>query len=61
VACAGEGTVAGQPLRRFTTVFLDHGQEASITATSESELIHFGLPDLRDIAALPEVAAVAAE
>jgi hypothetical protein len=61
VACAGDGEVAGQPLRRFTTVFLDHGEEVSIAATSETELIHFGLPDLRDMAALPQAAAVAAE
>ncbi len=62
VAYAGEGTVAGQPLRPFTTIFLDFGEEAAITATTETELIHFGLPDLRDMAAQPATfAAVAAE
>jgi hypothetical protein len=61
VAYRGEGSVNGTPLRPFTTVFLDHGEDAVITATSEVELIHFGLPDLRDLAAQPEMTAVAAE
>jgi hypothetical protein len=62
VAYAGEGTVAGQPLRPFTTIFLDHGEDAAITATTEVELIHFGLPNLRDLASQPaSFAAVAAE
>jgi hypothetical protein len=62
VAYAGEGRVADQPLRPFTTVFLDHGEEALVTATTATELIHFGLPDLRAMAAQPQqFAAVAAE
>jgi hypothetical protein len=61
VAYRGEGSVNGAPLRPFTTVFLEHGEDAAITATSEVELIHFGLPDLRDLAVQPEVTAVAAE
>jgi hypothetical protein len=42
-------------------VFLEYGENAAITATSEVELIHFGLPDLRDLAVQPGVTAVAAE
>jgi hypothetical protein len=61
VAYRGEGSVNGTPLRPFTTVFLEHGEDAAITATSEIELLHFGLPDLRDMAAQPEMTAVAAE
>ena len=61
VAYRGEGLVNGTPLRPFTTVFLEHGEDAVITATSEVELLYFGLPDLRDMAAQPEMAAVAAE
>jgi hypothetical protein len=62
VAYAGEGRVAGEPLRPFTTLFLEHGEEAAITAATEAELIHFGLPDLRNMTAQPEAAtAVAAE
>ena len=61
VAYRGEGTVNGTPLQPFTTVFLEHGENAMITATSVVELIHFGLPDLRDMAVQPEMTAVAAE
>ena len=61
VAYAGEGRIAGEPLRPFTTLFLEHGEEAAITATTGAELIHFGLPDLR-MATQPDTAtAVAAE
>src|SRR5262249_12931885 len=62
VAYAGEGRIADEPLGPFTTLFLEHGEEAAITAMTEAELIHFGLPDLRDMAVQPETAtAVAAE
>jgi hypothetical protein len=61
VAYRGEGSVNATTLRPFTTVFLEHGEDAVITATSEIELLHFGLPDLRDMAAQPEMTAVAAE
>jgi len=62
VAYAGEGRVADQSLRLFTTLFLDHGEDAAITATTEVELIRFGLPDLREMGAHPpSFAAVAAE
>jgi hypothetical protein len=61
VAYRGEGTVDGTPLRAFTTLFLEHGEEAAIRATSEIELICFGLPDLRDMAAPETMTAVAAE
>src|SRR5262245_23343799 len=46
VVCSGGGGIAGQPARRFTTVFLDHGETAAITAEQEMELLHLGLPDL---------------
>src|SRR5262245_10261821 len=62
VAYAGEGTVGDQLLRPFTAIFLDYGEQASITAATKVELIHFGLPDLRDLATQPQAfAAVAAE
>jgi hypothetical protein len=61
VAYRGEGSVNGAPLRPFTTVFLEYGENAASTATSEVELIHFGLPDLRDLPVQPGVTAVAAE
>jgi hypothetical protein len=61
VAYAGEGRVVDEPLRPFTTLFLEHGEEAAITATTEVELIHFGLPDLRDMVAPETMATIAAE
>ena len=61
VAYRGEGSVNGTPLRPFTTMFLEHGEDAVITATGEVEIICFGLPDLSDMAAQPEMPAVAAE
>ena len=42
----GSGSVGGQPLRALTTVYLDAGETATITAREETELLHFGLPDL---------------
>ena len=61
MAYRGNGSVNGMPLRPFTTLFLEHGEDAIVTATSEVELIHFGLPDLRDMATQPEMPAVAAD
>jgi hypothetical protein len=63
LAVNGGGRVADQPLRPFTTVFLDYGEHAQFTAEEPVELVHFGLPDLRDLASRPEAytPAVAAE
>ncbi len=49
LATRGTGQVADQPLRKFTTVFLDWEETAAFTADTEVEMIHFGLPDLRDL------------
>ncbi len=59
--CSGSGRVDGEPLRRFTAVFLDHGETATLTADAETEMLHFGMPDLRGLAVSPGYAAVAAE
>jgi len=56
VCISGRGRVDGQPLRPFTTVFLDHGEEANFTVEEETEILHFGLPDLRSLAAQPALA-----
>jgi hypothetical protein len=63
VCYAGKGQVESEPLRPATTVFLDHGEHATFTAEEATELVHFGLPDLRDLALTPEAhaPAVAAE
>jgi hypothetical protein len=62
VASAGKGRVEGQDLRPFTAVFLDWGERATFGAETETQMIHFGLPDLRDLAAHSDAySAVAAE
>ena len=50
-------------MRPFTTLFLDYGEHASFAAGEETEIIHFGLPDLRGLSAAPPAFAhaVAAE
>ena len=45
----GGGTVDGQALRPLTTVFLERGERGAFTAEQETELLHFGLPDLRGL------------
>jgi len=45
----GSGMVAGEPLRRMTTVWLDAGSAAEFTAEDRVEMVHFRLPDLSTI------------
>jgi hypothetical protein len=59
VALSGCGRVGAEPLRQFTTVFLDHGERAMFSAQETAELLHLGLPDLRDLMA--GAASIAAE
>ena len=54
---SGAGTCAGQPLRKFTTVFLDTGERGMLAASETTELLHYGLPDLSDIAAVSHTGA----
>ena len=61
LAYRGAGRVDGQPLRPLTTVFLERGERASFVAEQETELLHFGLPDLRGLETRPAYAAEAAE
>jgi hypothetical protein len=63
VVIRGDGTVGDQPLRALTTVYLEPGESVTFTAESETELLHFGLPDLAGLRMpLPEaVPAEAAE
>ena len=42
----GSGTVGGQPLRALTTVYVDAGETVTFVAQEETELLHFGLPNL---------------
>jgi hypothetical protein len=59
-AISGQGMVDGEPLRRFTTVFLDFGERASFKAEEETALVRIRMPDLRHLMAA-QSAKVAAE
>jgi hypothetical protein len=58
---SGNGRIEGEALRRFTAVFLDHGETAAFTAETEIEMLHLGMPDLRGLMATPAYTSVAAE
>jgi len=57
VVLSGQGKVAGEDYRRFTTVYCEEGDDPSFSATSETEMLRLGLPRLGR--AVPQ--AVAAE
>jgi hypothetical protein len=59
---AGSGTVATQPFRTYTAVYLDTGEQAPFTATETADVLLLGLPEIArmrthlpnlDAAALP--------
>jgi hypothetical protein len=59
---SGAGEINGEPMRKLTALYLEQGESATITAREESELMHFGLPNLADLSmpvrdALPAEAA----
>lgn len=45
----GEGTIGDTPMRALTTLFLDWNETAVITASAETEVMHFGLPNLAGV------------
>ena len=49
---SGAGAAGGASLEKFTTVFLDTGERGTLAASETTELLHYGLPDLSDIAAV---------
>jgi hypothetical protein len=48
---SGAGTCTGQPLRKFTTVYLDQDEHTVLQASETTELLHYGLPDLSALSA----------
>ena len=46
VVTRGSGSVDGQPLRALTTIYVDAGETVTFAAQEETELLHFGLPNL---------------
>src|SRR5262249_10813563 len=59
VVTRGAGSVGGEPLRPLTTLYLGPGESATITAREETELLHFGLPNLAGLGAPVRAAAPA--
>ena len=45
----GAGACGEKPLRQYTTLFLDHGECATLSAGEATEFLHYGLPDLSDM------------
>jgi hypothetical protein len=48
---SGAGSCEGKALKQYTTLFLDYGECAHLHATEATEFLHYGLPDLSDLAA----------
>jgi hypothetical protein len=49
VVTHGAGTVGDQTMRALTTVYLEPGETVTFAAAEETELLHFGLPDLAGV------------
>ena len=48
---SGAGACTGNPLKRYTTVYVEANERATIEASEETLLLHYGLPDLSDLEA----------
>jgi hypothetical protein len=46
VVTRGAGSVGDQPMRALTTVYLEPGETVTFIAAEDTELLHFGLPNL---------------
>jgi hypothetical protein len=59
----GAGTVGDQPLRKLTAWHLARGESVKVSAKEETEIMHFGLPNLAGVTmdTVPELTAEAAE
>jgi hypothetical protein len=56
---SGAGQCEGKPLQKYTSMFLETGETATLTASGCMELLHYGLPDLSDIEAAVHTSGVA--
>jgi hypothetical protein len=56
MALSGNGSVEGAPMRRYTTVYLKDGEQATFQADETAEILLLGLPDESRIGKLPMVA-----
>jgi hypothetical protein len=46
VVTRGGGSVGGEAMRALTTIYLAASESVTFTAREETELLHFGLPNL---------------
>jgi hypothetical protein len=56
---SGAGQCDGKLLQKYTSVFLDTGETATLSASESMELLHYGLPDLTDMDAAIHTSGVA--
>jgi hypothetical protein len=56
---SGAGACEGKPLKQYSTVYLDHDERAILRARETTELLHYGLPDLSDVATAGDTSGVA--
>lgn len=49
VVLSGAGEAEGQKLAKYTTVFVDTAEHATLRAGETTEILHYGLPDLSDL------------
>jgi hypothetical protein len=57
----GAGTMGGEAMRKYTALFLEAGERSVIAASETTTLLHYGLPNLADMAGTRHRPAVAAE
>jgi hypothetical protein len=57
----GAGACAGQPVKQYTTAYLDQDERAVLKASEPTEFLHYGLPDLSDMQMFPAETMQAAE
>jgi hypothetical protein len=56
---SGGGECEGKPLKQYSAVYVDAGQHATLRARETMEFLHYGLPDLSDMAAAGHTSGVA--
>ena len=61
VVLTGAGKAGSSPLKQYTAIHLEKGEELAIEASEPMELLHYGLPDLSDLESARHIQAVAAE
>jgi hypothetical protein len=61
VVLQGAGSAGAHPLKQYTAISLEKGEELALTANEPMELLHYGLPDLSGLESARHVPAVAAE